>query len=67
MSAGQKNVEIIFEKLDLIRKLKFRIFNSMTFIFYLSFHMLPYFWSFTIFNSTIFENLKAILLLNLLI
>ena len=66
MSAGQKNVEIIFEKLDLIRKLKFRIFNSMAFIFYPSFHMLPYFWSFTIFNSAIFENLKAILLLNLL-
>ena len=40
-SAGQKNAELIFEKL--IRKLKFRIFNSMAVIFYLSFHMLSYF------------------------
>ena len=43
-SAGQKNAELIFEKLHLIRKLKFRIFNSMAVIFYLSFHMLSYFW-----------------------
>ena len=42
-SAGQKNVELIFKKLHLIRKLKFRIFNSMAVIFYLSFHMLSYF------------------------
>ena len=42
-SAGQKNVELIFKKLHLIRKLKFRIFNSMAVIFYLSFRMLSYF------------------------
>ena len=41
-SAGQKNAEVIFEKLHLLRKLKFRIFNSMAVIFYLSFHMLSY-------------------------
>ena len=39
-SAGQKNAELMLEKLHLIRKLKFRIFNSMTVIFYLSFHIL---------------------------
>ena len=38
-SAGQKNAELIFEKLHLIHKLKFRIFNSMAVISYLSFHM----------------------------
>ena len=38
-SAGQKNAELILEKLHLIRKLKFRIFNSMAVIFYLSFHI----------------------------
>ena len=43
-SAGQQNGELIIEKLHLIRKLKFRIFNSMAVIFYLSFHMLSYFW-----------------------
>ena len=42
-STGQKNVELIFQKLHLIRKLKFSIFNSMVIIFYLSFHMLSYF------------------------
>ena len=42
-SAGQKNAELIFEKLHVIRKLKFRIFNSMAVIFYLSFHVLSYF------------------------
>ena len=42
-SVGQKNAELIFEKLHLISKLKFRIFNSMAVIFYLSFHMLSYF------------------------
>ena len=41
--AAQKNVELIFDKLHFIRKLKFRIFNSMAVIFYLSFHVLPYF------------------------
>ena len=41
-SAGQKNAELFFEKLQ-IRKLKLRIFNSMAVIFYLSFHMLSYF------------------------
>ena len=41
-SAGQKNAELIFEKLQ-FRKLKFRIFNSMVVIFYLSLHMLSYF------------------------
>ena len=41
--AAQKNVELIFDKLHLIRKLKLRIFNSMAVIFYLSFHVLPYF------------------------
>ena len=45
-SAGQKNAELIFEKLHLIHKLKFRIFNSMAGIFCLSFHMLSYFRSF---------------------
>ena len=42
-SAGQKNAELIFEKLHLIRKLKFRIFNSIAVIFYLSFHVLSCF------------------------
>ena len=42
-SAGQQNRELIIEKRHLIRKLKFRIFNSMAVIFYLSFHMLSYF------------------------
>ena len=42
-SAGQKNAELTFEKIHLIRKFKVRIFNSMAFIFYLSFHMLSYF------------------------
>ena len=37
------NAELIFEKLYLIRKLKFRNFNSMAVISYLSFRMLPYF------------------------
>ena len=30
-SAGQKNAELIFENVHLIRKLKFRIFNSTVF------------------------------------
>ena len=38
-SAGQKNAELILEKLHLIRKLKFRIFNSMAVILYFLFHM----------------------------
>ena len=42
-SAGQKNTKLIFEKLHLIHKLKSRICNSMAVIFYLSFHMLPFF------------------------
>ena len=42
--AGQKNAEFIFEKLHLIHNFKFHIFNSMTIILYLSFHMLSYFW-----------------------
>ena len=42
-SAGQRNAELIFEKLHLIRKLKYRNFNSMAVILYLSFHMLSYF------------------------
>ena len=42
-SAGQKNVELIFEKLHLIRKFKLRILNSIAVFFYLSFHMLSYF------------------------
>ena len=66
-SAGQKNAKLIFEKIHLIRKLKFRIFDSMAVILYLSFHMLSIFGSFTIFSFTFFENLKTILLLNLLI
>ena len=41
--AQQKNAELIFEKLHLIRKLNFRIFNPMAVIFYLSFHILSYF------------------------
>ena len=40
---GQKNTELIFEKLNLIRKRKLRIFDSMAVTFYLSFHMLSYF------------------------
>ena len=42
-SAEQKNAELIFDKMHLIRKLKFRIFNSMVVIFFLSFHMLSLF------------------------
>ena len=42
-SARQNNAELIFEKLHLIRKLKFRIFNSTAVIFYLSIHILSYF------------------------
>ena len=55
-SAGQKNAELIFEKLHLIRKLKFHIFNSMAVIFCLSYTCYPIFGSLTIFNSTFFEN-----------
>ena len=33
MSAGPKNVKLTFEKLHLIVKLKFRIFNSMAVVF----------------------------------
>ena len=60
------NAELIFEKLRLIRKLKFRIFNSMAVIFSI-FHSTcyPIFGSFTIFNSTFLEKLKTISLLNL--
>ena len=42
-SAEQKNAKLIFAKLYLIRKLKFRIFNSIAVILYLSFRMLSYF------------------------
>ena len=56
-SAEQKKSKLIFAKLYLIRKLKFHIFNSITVILYLSLRSLYYFR----------ENLKAILLLNLLI
>ena len=56
-SVGQKNAELIFEKLHLIRKLKFQIFNSMAVIFYLH-STYPIFGSFTIFNSTFFKNLN---------
>ena len=42
-SAEQNNGELIFEKLHLIHKLKFRIFNFMAVIFYLSFRILSYF------------------------
>ena len=67
-SAGQKNVEFIFEKLRLIHKLKFRVFNSMVVILII-FHSTcyPIFGSLRIFNSTFFKNSKTILLLNLLI
>ena len=41
--ARQKNAQLIFEKLHIIRKLKFHIFNSMAVIFHLSFHRLSYF------------------------
>ena len=65
--AGQKNEELIYKKLRLIRKLKFSIFNSMTAFSIFHSTCYPIFGSFTIFNSTSFENLKPILLLNLLI
>ena len=42
-SVGQMNTELIFEKLHLIRKRKFRIFDSIAVIFYLSFNMSSYF------------------------
>ena len=48
-SAEQKNAELIFEKLYLIRKLEFRIFNSMAITVYLSFHLL--------FNFRVIHNL----------
>ena len=41
-SAGQKNAELIFEKLHFIRKLKLCIFNFMAVIRYLSFLMSSY-------------------------
>ena len=37
------NAVLIFEKLHLIRKPKFHIFNPMAVIFYLSVHILSYF------------------------
>ena len=40
---GQKIAELIFEKVHLISKLKFHIFNPMAVIFDLSFRMLSYF------------------------
>ena len=42
-STEQKNVKLIFAKQQLIRKLKFRVFDSMADIFYFSFRMLSYF------------------------
>ena len=64
-SAGQKNAELIFEKLHFISKLKFLTPWQLFFIFHSICY--PIFGLFTIFNSTFFENLKTILLLNLLI
>ena len=55
-SAGQKNGELIFEKLC---KHKFRIFNSMAVIFYLSFHMLSYFWAIHNLQFHIFRKFKT--------
>ena len=37
-SAGKKNVELIFEKLHLIRKPKFWIFNSTAVIFHSTYY-----------------------------
>lgn len=42
-STEQKNVKLIFAKQQLIRKLKFRVFDSMADIFYFLFRMLSYF------------------------
>ena len=60
-SARQKNAELIFEKLHLICKLTFA--NLSPWQLFSIFHSAcyPIFVSFTIFNSTIFENLKTIL------
>ena len=65
--AQQKNAELIFEKLHLIRKLNFRIFNPMAVISIFHSTYYPIFASFTIFNFTFFENLKTISLLSFLI
>ena len=65
-SAEQMNPELIFEKPHLIRKLKFRISNSLAVIFFHS-TCYPIFGSFTIFKSIFFENLKTISFLNRLI
>ena len=64
-SAGQKNAELFFEKLHLICKLKFLTPWQLFFIFHSICYLI--FGSSTIFNSTFFENLKTISLLNLLI
>ena len=42
-STEQKNVKLISAKQHLIRKLKFRVFDSMADIFYFLFRMLSYF------------------------
>ena len=58
---GTKDAELIFQKLHLIRKLKFHVFNSDSyFLDDSNFHSTcyPIFWSFAIFNSTFFETPK---------
>ena len=66
-SVRQKNAELIFEKLHLICKLKFHILTPWQLFSIFHSTCYPILGSFTIFNSTFFENLKTILLLNLLI
>ena len=56
-------MELIFKKLHLIRKLKFRISNPLAIIFFHSTRY-PFLGSFTIFKSTSLENLKTVSLLN---
>ena len=61
------NAKLIFEKLHLTRKLKFRILTPWQLFSIVHSTCYPIFGSFTTFNSTFFENLKTISLLNLLI
>ena len=65
-SVEPMNAELIFEKLHLIRKFKFRVSNSLVVVFFHS-TCYPIFGLFTIFKFMLFENLKTISFLSRLI